>query len=384
MNITNIKKKLIIGNSLVYYSIYFLYKNDNITKLRRKVFFNAYKNKNIFIRITIYIYSFFIWPINLLRQIYKFTKLRGKYVKQNFNKSYTIQIAEQLQLGLLHTIPAKAYYNHRFYIKENKKQHYNYLYSHEVSYLFDYFSNYADKTVLSDKYKFYEFCKENDIPTVPILTLISKNNNSFEIPKQDLFIKPRAGSAGKGISKWNYKDDCYTNILGLKLNKVDLKNLLLKQAQKEDYIIQPVIEIDKRLNNFSKNALPTIRLISKIENNKVKIIVAYQKVVLNNTITDNNAFGFPINTQTGLMYIPNTDLHNRLKKSVKINKDNYTTIQENWKSIENMVAKTHKLLKQYKFLAFDITTNQKSPIIIEINHNWDVCILQQTTQTKLF
>ena len=383
MNTENIKKKIIIGNSLVYYSIYFLYKKDKLTKFRQKAFLNAYRNKNFIIRTTIYFYSFFIWPFNLLRQIYTFTKVRGKYVKQVYKKSYLIQVLEQLQLGLLHTVPVRSYYNYQFYIKENKKRHYEYLYNHEVSYLFDYLSKYADKTLLGDKYKFYLFCKENKIPTVPILELITRNTKTLNLPEQDLFIKPRLGSAGKGISKWKYNSSYYVNNVGGKINKNELENSLLKQAQKQDYIIQPVIKIDKSLSNFTKKALPTIRLISKHSKNGVEIIVAYQKVVLNKSIIDNSAFGFPIDVETGKMYTPNTTLHNKLKKESKINNENYLVISENWRNIKDMVNKTHQLLSQYNFLAFDIVINQNIPKIIEINHNWDVCILQQACDERL-
>ena len=84
------------------------------------------------------------------------------------------------------------------------------------------------------------------------------------------------------------------------------------------------------------------------------------------------------------MHVPNTDLHNYLKQNVNLNDDNYLVIKENWESVINTVTKTHNLLKQYNYLAFDIAINHKKPIIIEINHNWDVCILQRVTKTTIY
>ncbi len=191
-----------------------------------------------------------------------------------------------------------------------------------------------------------------------ILNDNKKEFNKFIKNKKIIFCKPINGTHGDNMEKIVIKDF-----------KGDLYNYLIKKNLK---LIEEVVIQCKIMNDLYPHSINTVRIITVNRyDEKVKVVAAYQRIGNNGRIVDNyNGGGMvvPINEQTGIIEYPAVDkLKNIYYKHPITNTDIVGFKIPMYKEAVNLAKKAAKVVKEIRYVGWDIAITDKGPVIIEGN-----------------
>ena len=191
-----------------------------------------------------------------------------------------------------------------------------------------------------------------------ILNDNKKEFNKFIKNKKIIFCKPINGTHGDNMEKIVIKDF-----------KGDLYNYLIKKNLK---LIEEVVIQCKKMNDLYPHSINTVRIITVNRyDGKVKVVAAYQRIGNNGRIVDNyNGGGMvvPINEQTGIIEYPAVDkLKNIYYKHPITNTDIVGFKIPMYKEVVNLAKKAAKVVKEIRYVGWDIAITDKGPVIIEGN-----------------
>lgn len=191
-----------------------------------------------------------------------------------------------------------------------------------------------------------------------ILNDNKKEFNKFIKNKKIIFCKPINGTHGDNMEKIVIKDF-----------KGDLYNYLIKKNLK---LIEEVVIQCKKMNDLYPYSINTVRIITVNRyDGKVKVVAAYQRIGNNGRIVDNyNGGGMvvPINEQTGIIEYPAVDkLKNIYYKHPITNTDIVGFKIPMYKEAVNLAKKAAKVVKEIRYVGWDIAITDKGPVIIEGN-----------------
>ena len=83
------------------------------------------------------------------------------------------------------------------------------------------------------------------------------------LPDRDLFVKPRSGSGGHRMERWDVVGEArYRNSKGETLSREELVKHLAAMSLKDDYLVQPRLANHPALDDISNGALATVRLLT--------------------------------------------------------------------------------------------------------------------------
>ena len=202
--------------------------------------------------------------------------------------------------------------------------------------------------------KFKKYLKRDYI----ILNDNKKEFNKFIKNKKIIFCKPINGTHGDNMEKIVIKDF-----------KGDLYNYLIKKNLK---LIEEVVIQCKKMNDLYPYSINTVRIITVNRyDGKVKVVAAYQRIGNSGRIVDNyNGGGMvvPINEQTGIIEYPAVDkLKNIYYKHPITNTDIVGFKIPMYKEAVNLAKKAAKVVKEIRYVGWDIAITDKGPVIIEGN-----------------
>lgn len=191
-----------------------------------------------------------------------------------------------------------------------------------------------------------------------ILNDNKKEFNKFIKNKKIIFCKPINGTHGDNMEKIVIKDF-----------KGDLYNYLIKKNLK---LIEEVVIQCKKMNDLYPYSINTVRIITVNRyDEKVKVVAAYQRIGNSGKIVDNyNGGGMvvPINEQTGIIEYPAVDkLKNIYYKHPITNIDIVGFKIPMYKEAVNLAKKAAKVVKEIRYVGWDIAITDKGPVIIEGN-----------------
>lgn len=191
-----------------------------------------------------------------------------------------------------------------------------------------------------------------------ILNDNKKEFNKFIKNKKIIFCKPINGTHGDNMEKIVIKDF-----------KGDLYNYLIKKNLK---LIEEVVIQCKKMNDLYPYSINTVRIITVNRyDEKVKVVAAYQRIGNSGKIVDNyNGGGMvvPINEQTGIIEYPAVDkLKNIYYKHPITNTDIVGFKIPMYKEAVNLAKKAAKVVKEIRYVGWDIAITDKGPVIIEGN-----------------
>ena len=152
-----------------------------------------------------------------------------------------------------------------------------------------------------------------------------------------------------------FKGDLYDYLVG--------KNLTL---------IEEVVVQCKEMSKLYPNAINTVRIITVHRyDDSVKVVAAYQRIGNNGRIVDNyNGGGMvvPINEKTGIIEYPAVD---KLKNVYYEHPMTHTKIVgfkiPKYKEAIELCKKASKVVKEIRYVGWDIAITDKGPVIIEGN-----------------
>ena len=264
----------------------FLLPNQSLSvQLHRKVFLHAWPDLPRWQWALIALYStmtwwfFFCWL-----QIYQCMSKRAAEISERFQIPRYLQFSELVQLSILHSIPPQFYYQYELFQKP-KAAWLDYIYTHELPHWHQELSaaSASQQTLhcMSDKQAFAEYLSNHGIGAVCSVAHIaagSKVQEDLLFTGRSLFLKPNAGSQGRGAFALHYSADADDYQL-MADPPITCRETILahinQQAQYEDYLLQPMFKNHPRITELCGEAdLVTIRLVTVLMDQKPGILFA--------------------------------------------------------------------------------------------------------------
>ena len=237
-----------------------------------------------------------LWPVGLVVAIIVFTRRNGRAIAARSGVSIPQQVLGQLQMAVRHAIAPFWYYMFELYLPDRKKQAALYLTAHEtIGPAYSLLQPQQGADGMDDKIWFAEHCHEQAVAAVPVLMHFSKGarqpliGGSPVLPDADLFVKPRSGSGGHRMERWDFLGEGrYRNAHGMVLDRGALMQKLEDQSLKDDFLVQPRLANHPALDDISNGALATVRVLTcRNEAGVPEVTNAAFRMAIGNSVVDN-------------------------------------------------------------------------------------------------
>jgi hypothetical protein len=167
---------------------------------------------------------------------------------------------------------------------------------------------------MDDKIWFAEHCHVAGVSAVPVLMHFSSGERqtlkggSDTLPDGDLFVKPRSGSGGHRMERWDFIGEAkYRNAFGDVLSRDQLMEKLARQSLKDDFLVQPRLANHASLDDISNGALATVRLLTcRNEQGRAEATNAAFRMAIGNSVVDNfhqGGLATAVDLETGVIGI---------------------------------------------------------------------------------
>ncbi|MEX0323625.1 MAG: sugar-transfer associated ATP-grasp domain-containing protein [Puniceicoccaceae bacterium] len=247
-----------------------------------------------------------------------------------------------------------------------------------------------DVGLLDNKDRFFNFCIENQLQTVPVIDL----NDPVAVEgmeARDLFVKTVLGHSGLGIQILEFDHDSHKWALGSKsLERTELKAALDECYGDEPYIVCYRCKNHDEIKWMSDKVLTTMRILTAWNNEgEVDLLRVTLRVPSTpEAVIDNSSQGglsMPIDPMTGEVI--------GTAKSWK--KDFVTDTMPGserrlvgsrlplWGELRDLVCRAHKAAGNYNFLGWDVAIAEEGVLLTECNV-WSDIELVQAPQRRPF
>lgn len=253
------------------------------------------------------------WPIALPVAVFIFARRNASVIAQRSGVSPASQVLGQVEMAARYAIAPFWYYMFELHLAERKKLAHLYLTAHETigpAYALLQPPEGADG--MDDKIWFAEHCHEKRVRAVPVLMHFSRGERqplkggSDDLPDGDLFVKPRSGSGGHRMERWDFiGQGRYRNAHAQVLTREQLTEKLARQSLKDDFLVQPRLANHPALDDISNGALATVRLLTcRNEQGRAEATNAAFRMAIGNSVVDNfhqGGLATAVDLQTGVI-----------------------------------------------------------------------------------
>ena len=253
------------------------------------------------------------WPIALPVAVFIFARRNASVIAQRSGVSPASQVLGQVEMAARYAIAPFWYYMFELHLAERKKRAHLYLTAHETigpAYALLQPPEGADG--MDDKIWFAEHCHEKRVRAVPVLMHFSRGERqplkggSDDLPDGDLFVKPRSGSGGHRMERWDFiGQGRYRNAHAQVLTREQLTEKLARQSLKDDFLVQPRLANHPALDDISNGALATVRLLTcRNEQGRAEATNAAFRMAIGNSVVDNfhqGGLATAVDLQTGVI-----------------------------------------------------------------------------------
>lgn len=236
------------------------------------------------------------WPVALAVAVMVFTARNGAAIAQRTGVGIGSQIMGQLDMAVRHAIAPFWYYIFELYLPERRQQAQLYLTAHEtIGPAYALLQPPPGADGMDDKIWFASHCHDMKVRAVPVLMHFSQGarqplrGGAEVLPEADLFVKPRSGSGGHRMERWDFMGDGrYRNAHGMVLARAALMEKLARQSLKDDFLVQPRLANHPALDDISNGALATVRLLTcRNEQGVPEATNAAFRMAIGNSVVDN-------------------------------------------------------------------------------------------------
>ncbi len=237
-----------------------------------------------------------VWPVALAVAILVFTRRNGKAIAARTGIPTGDQVKGQIMMAARYAIAPFWYYMFELYLPDRRSRAGLYLTAHEtIGPAYSLLQPPAGADHLDDKIWFAEHCHESGISAVPVFMHFSGGKQqplrggSSALPDADLFIKPRSGSGGHRMERWDFiAGDRYRNAFGDVMSGDELLAKLKAQSLQDDFLVQPRLANHPALDDISNGALATVRLLTcRNEHGRAEAVNAAFRMAIGNSVVDN-------------------------------------------------------------------------------------------------
>ncbi len=340
-----------------------------------------------------------LWPIALAVAIRVFTKRNGKAIAERTGITVADQVAGQLCMAKDHAIAPFWFYMFELYRPERAQQAGLYLTAHEtIGPAYTLLQPPVGADGMDDKIWFAEHCHEKGVRAVPVLMHFAQGRRQplkggvETLPGSDLFVKPRSGSGGHRMERWDWQSgDRYKNAHGDILTRDALVRKLEQQSLKDDYLVQPRLSNHAALDDISNGALATIRLLTcRNEEGRPEAVNAAFRMAIGNAVVDNfhqGGLATAVDFETGTIGIASDigvrpDVGWRETHPVSGARFAGRTLPY-WKEAVALAVAAHEAFPERVIVGWDVAMLPDGPMIIEGNGKPDLDIHQRAERGPL-
>jgi hypothetical protein len=340
------------------------------------------------------IFAAVLWPIALPVAVIVFTRRNGKAIAARSGVGVAGQVMAQIVMAARYSIAPFWFYMFELYLAERQKRAGLYLTAHEtIGPAYSILQPPKDADGMDDKIWFAEHCHEKGVRAVPVFMHFSggeakplKGGTSV-LPDCDLFVKPRSGSGGHRMERWDFiGENRYRNSVGDVLTRDDLQRKLAAQSLKDDFLVQPRLSNHEALADISNGALATVRLLTcRNEEGKVEATnAAFRMAIGKNSVVDNfhqGGLATEVDLATGTIGIASDigirpDVGWRDTHPVSGATFAGRTLPR-WKDVVDLAIRTHEAFPHRIIVGWDVAMLADGACIIEGNGKPDLDIHQR-------
>lgn len=317
----------------------------------------------------------------------------GSPVRQRTGELRSQQFWNMLRYSIQQPMSPKTYYRNDFHRPEVRDRAGELLHRHElkgVLYpLASPGSGLEDTAPLNDKLRFADKAQRHDLPVANTIASITDGKVSLhteELPRADLFVKPRSAKGGSGAQLWQYHHESDQFCRGEGKKSLPAKKLLQRLASKakNDLLVQRRLVCDRELSDLSLTAIPTFRLITMTDEQGDPELVAgmFRMPATETAVVDNlHAGGIAarIDTEKGAIG-PAVSLNPEQRSQYDTHPVTGAAISgrkiPNWHDVVSVVHDAHRSFSPRVIVGWDVCPSDQGPVLVEGNSQPGVGFLQ--------
>lgn len=360
---------------------YLLPKQNRMVHLHRKTFLSAWADYPRILWCLIALYSYTTWYLYYAwRQVYLTWKNRSKVLFNEQGISPWQQLKNLTALALLHSIPPHFYYQYQLH-RFPEREWLNFIYTHELPHWHHMMSpNICARSqhLMSHKHDFSLEMKRLGLPTIPSVLHVKRGRITEQqlFNRQSLFLKPECGSRKEGCYALSYHAE--TEQYRLQgdnvdegLTQVQIQAIIGQVASKQHYLIQPLLENHPLITDRCQcDELVTLRLITKLNEGKPKIVSAILEVPVMASFNQIIPIGIELETGT---------LLDMSEQYLYLDKDAQQLISllanfnlPLWPDVVSIAEQAHCHFTDINSIGWDLAITPLGVKLIEGNINWGV------------
>ncbi len=370
-----------------------------------KAYAREFWRERSFLQRLVVLLRFVTWPFIVLLAVVYFTAKNGREIARRSGRGVLQQIADQFRLAACHGVFPPWYYMFELYRDSNRRRARDYLSRYETKYnLSELLKRYVEGTsgeLLNNKAEFAAICRDNGIPTPPIVGIVEDGRFQFAtsgcrcpgetgVPEVDLFVKPLRGKGGRGALRFKHSgSNRYTDSDGFNRSAAELLEYLEGLSREKPYIVQHSLTNHPDILDLSGNALSCVRTMScRNENGGFEVTNAVFRMALrNDTVVDGLHRGgivSRVDVETGELG-PATDLG--FTPQVGWCERNPVTgvqiagrVLPDWPVLVELARKAHAAFPYKVTVGWDIALTADGPVVVEGNGSPCVDIVQRVDE----
>jgi hypothetical protein len=355
----------------------------------REAFAWRYWHPDSFSEWTDLVASLILWPAVLVLATLWFTARNGPTIRRREHKSLHSQAGEQFRQYFANGILAPWYYIFSLH-RDGARRAPSFLQRCETTRNLYPLLRSKNPSPLNDKKKFVDRCVEHKVHCVHCLLYLDGTADSepgASLPNCDLFVKPATGRGGKGAQRWDRTARGTYSTDGVhEFSQPDLVRRLNIMARQKPLIVQPRIMPHPALADLTSGALPTIRMMTCLnEEMEPEVVAASFRMSIggNRTVDNFHAGGIAcsIELETGeLGLASNLGMDAGLGWLVR-HPTTHARIEGRrlplWGEAKALAIEAHRSFSDRVVIGWDIAVAVDGPIVVEGNSSPDVDLIQR-------
>ena len=343
--------------------------------------------------------SAIVWPVALVVAILVFTSRNGVAIARRSGVPVMRQVMGQIVMAARHSIAPLWFYMFELYLPDRHRKAALYLTAHEtIGPAYSLLQPPPGADGMDDKIWFAEHCHANNLRAVPVFMHFSRGQQqplkggSKTLPDVDLFIKPRSGSGGHRMERWDFQGaGLYRNALRETLTRDALLAKLKQQSLKDDFLVQPRLANHPALDDISNGALATVRLLTcRNEQGHAEAVNAAFRMAIGNSVVDNfhqGGLATSVDLKTGVIGIA-SDIGIRpdvgWRDTHPVSGAKFAgRVLPHWQQVVELAVRTHEAFPGRIVVGWDIAMLADGACIIEGNGRPDLDIHQRAERRHL-
>lgn len=304
------------------------------------------------------------------------------------------QFCDLWVMAIRHGLDAQVYYMFELYRTERRARTSGYLTRYEMKnglykVLTWQVSKSKRRIMLGDKLGMSRICKENGIPTVPILVVAEDGKLDYRCEptvglERDLFIKPRQSKGSRGIEVVRYGRGKYLCENGATLDRNGLVDLVTRMSIASPVLVQPLLKNHPGLADLADVALMRMRVITCLDQGGDPVIT---HAVLSNLCkletgwpTDIE-FGAAVDLDTGALGLMTGDKADAWLDWSENHPVTHARVLGRivpcWQQMRSIALAAHSACRDRALVGWDIAVAEEGAVLLEGNSYPDVDFLQR-------